>query len=107
MNTADILKAAKAKIANPANWMQGFYARDINGNELIGNEPGAVCFCAIGAIESVQGIEHHGNGWAERPVELLCEAANQQIAIYNDGHTHEEVLAVYDKAIAAAEKESA
>ena len=107
MNTVEILKAAKQKIIDPSNWMQGYYARDINGSERVGNEPGAVCFCSIGAIEAVTGIFHHGKGWNNKPVDLLQEAAGMQIANYNDSHTHEEVLAVFDKAIAAAEKESA
>jgi hypothetical protein len=107
MNVAEILKAAKAKISDPINWMQGYYARDINGDELLGNESGAVCFCGFGAIEAVTGIAHLGEGWPKAAENALHAAAGTNFPCFNDAHTHEEVLAVFDKAIELAEKESA
>lgn len=102
MTIAEILEAAKAKIANPENWTQGYYAKDENGDELLGNEPDAVCFCGYGAIEAVTDTVHMGKGWPKEAEDALDAAAGKNFPCFNDERTHAEVLAVFDKAIAAA-----
>lgn len=106
MNTVEILQAAKAKIADPKNWTQDFYAKDEEGNNIHGNEPRATCFCSLGALESVVGISHMRGGWQSKFVKPLDAAAKARgfsnIAYCNDGSTHEEVMAVWDKAIELA-----
>lgn len=114
MKTIDVLKAARAKITNPENWMKGFYAKTPDGGETVGTNPEATCFCALGAIESVTGILHLYNGWPDRAVVFLNKVVKEvqpedvnyrNVAEYNDNSTHEQVLAVFDKAITLAENE--
>jgi hypothetical protein len=101
MDAVEILKAAKAKIENPANWTQGEFARDENGNKLMsGYSEGAVCFCSLGAIEAVIGTDFFD---AEKAYMTIDEVMGGSVANYNDNHTHEEVLSAFDKAIKLAE----
>ena len=51
--TLDILKAARATLANPENWTKGCYARDAAGNMCKPYSPNAVKWCAIGTCALV------------------------------------------------------
>lgn len=53
MNTLDILKVARAKIADQRGWTQLALARDSEGNAITDSRPDAVCWSAHGAIRSV------------------------------------------------------
>lgn len=113
MNHAQIvadLKAAKALIDTPEKWTTHQYARDEEGNSVsfwAWDEVTPTCYCSIGAIAKVQGgITKAEAGTAVRLLDAAAfgPAANScAIAYYNDSHTHEEVMAVWDKAIAKAE----
>lgn len=110
MNTVvEDLKAAKALIADPKNWLQGGYARDAQGvNEyLMGNDEGAICFCSLGALQKVANTMHEEDTDA---YEVLTQTAialgATSVPSYNDNHTHAEVMAFWDKAIETAEAES-
>ncbi len=103
------LEAAKAKIATPEAWMQGFYAEDATGNQINGNDPSAVCFCAYGAVEAATG-KIHGN--SSIPEIKILDTASESISrmhasSYNDAkdRTHAEVLVLFDKAIELAKAE--
>lgn len=113
MSTVEILQKARDLISDPARWTQDAYARDEHGRE--GAEPNdcdAVCFCSLGAIyrttsidiaeylpysvtlnlaQEMQAVETDTRGKCER-----------YIADFNDGHTHAEVLAAFDRAIEKA-----
>jgi hypothetical protein len=107
MTVVEILKAAKAKIENPDNWTQGFYAKDSDGNTVFGCNERAVCFCALGAVQAVVGDLITHNLSANRAWHYLDDAVRpgyNRIAVLNDKGTHAEVLAAFDRAIAEAER---
>jgi hypothetical protein len=79
MTTKDRLIAGRNRIEDPANWGQG----------MSFDRPGTRC--AAEAVGSHRGAEA-----------ALREAMGQPVTAFNDSHTHAEVLAAYDRAIAAA-----
>jgi hypothetical protein len=93
----DILRAARARIADPAHWTQGASARNHDGKYTNPCNYDAVSFCASGAVyvdlpyelyhqamKALAGAEH---GYIEKVVE------------YNDNHSHAEIIAMFDAAI--------
>ncbi|MCZ7496292.1 hypothetical protein O8B39_17465 [Agrobacterium rhizogenes] len=104
MNTVQILKEARALIADEKNWTQGAFARDANGrSERIDR---AICFCSIGAIAKVART-NLGSPVPAPVLKALGVTAHCRLAQFNDSHTHPEVLALFDRAIARAESEAA
>lgn len=107
----EILKAARASITDPANWTQGEYAKNADGDSLDEREWEAqapACFCSVGAVAKA-GAMSVCDAENSAAVVYLGKAIGSKlpcaIVEYNDEHTHEEVLAAFDKAIALAEKE--
>lgn len=101
MNTAEILRAARALIEKPEAWTQGRYCLDANGAVLSYGEQGGVKWCAAGALGAVNGGECPEEAW-----DLLQAAGGHwSVTGFNDNpdRTHAEVLAAFDKAIAIAE----
>jgi hypothetical protein len=101
MTTLEILKAARAKIADKKNWTQGELGRDANGNpvtdaSLLASQ--AVCFCASGALFLAGASEDGIDVW-----HVLSRSMGCFVPKFNDSHTHAEVLAAFDKAIAELE----
>lgn len=103
MTTVEILRAAKALIDTPEKWTQGKYARDAEGHALDHSKDGfagAVCYCAVGALWAAAG------SFDEAAVSRVRDAAGTHILHpWNDDpeRTHPEVMAAFDRAIAAAE----
>lgn len=109
MKTSEILIKAKEAIANPENWIQGYYAFDKDRSPVgRGTHPSAVCFCSIGALQKVVGYSDDAskeflNARKVREVtKVLTIAAGVAIVDYNDTHDHSEVMEVWDKAIKSA-----
>jgi hypothetical protein len=109
MTPKEILIAARAKIEAPERWTHGAYARDAAGRKVEPTCPDAVRWCVRGAIDA--STEQHSN---KRPSSVLFSQAVAgygalYIPIWNDApnRTHAEVLAAFDRAIAAAELEAA
>lgn len=103
MKTIDILRAAREKISKPGTWTQNATARDADGCQLLAIDPGAVSWCAYGAIIAVSLREGH-----IAAIESVCRCTGaESLGVWNDrdGRTHAEVLAAFDKAIAAEEYE--
>ena len=107
MTTKEILIAARAKIADEKNWTQGELARDAKGDPCKPLSPEAVCWCTDGALRFAQG-EDNLYARSYGPIGALMEALSLEkdpsTTIpwrYNDSHTHAEVLAIFDRAIAA------
>jgi len=100
MKTSEILVNARALIANPLHWMQGDYIKEAE------NEP--TCYCSLGAIGKVVGVDWYGEVNNMMAAKLLARVVEGEIpadhtfAPYNDSHTHTEVLVAFDKAIALA-----
>lgn len=107
MKTSEILIEAKKKINTPEKWTAGTLARDEAGCAVAFGSESAVCFCSMGALE----VE-----FCEKDIPRLywfpcINALNNSIpvgggiAIFNDTHTHKEVMEVWDRAIAEAKAE--
>ena len=113
MNTIEILRAARAKIEDPDRWCKTFLARDSAGSPVMPWEAGACKWCPIGAIEAIEGqfgysIEARSALDAASPIEHPAWADwdwGVEAAKFNnlDTTTHAEVLAMFDRAIAAEE----
>lgn len=104
MASADILRAARARIEDPKNWTQGAYARDAQGRGTRGKAREAVCWCAYGALAASGGNELGSDGFLlESAAEELFDA---DVVDVNDKQGHAAVLQVFDAAIAAAEAEA-
>lgn len=99
MTVKEVLIAARAKIADPAHWTQFEYARRISGFGVSPESTYAECWCAIGALASVVGDTARAEKSA--PYNALLDAMGEDVDNFNDTHTHAEVLAKFDEAIAA------
>ena len=101
MTISEHLAAARDLIKDPSGWTQGFFARDKSGNEVSVRDPSAVCFCASGAISRIP-----SSASRDRVFRCLEEQMNGYIPKFNDSHSHAEVLAAFDRAIAESEVEA-
>lgn len=113
MNTLDILKAARAKLAQPGAWTTGCSARNADGEDVGVCTNDATCWCAYGAVVAVS----RPRGDYESALEALgvelgvppvffggCDEAIEEIANVNDSATRvEPVLELFDLAIAKLE----
>lgn len=102
--TLETLRAARELIAKPGGWTQEFFARNASGERTNKFGPDAVCFCAYGAIDRAAG--HSFSEADRRFMEALFDATGRDdVADWNDapGRTQAEVVALFDKAIAAEE----
>lgn len=104
MTPKEILIAAQAKIEAPERWVKGKFASLADGRKCYPDNERAVCFCAEGAVFA------SGARWAAKAKALrfLRDVAVgdefTSIPDWNDApdRTHAEVLAAFDRAIAAA-----
>lgn len=101
LTTLDILKKGRELIADPARWTKREFAKDEKGEPVLPESPSAVCFCSLGALDRVYAF---GSAAAHiRANRALTEACGGSVPRFNDLHTHPEVLAAWDRAIAAEE----
>lgn len=77
-------------IKDPEKWTQGWHAKDEYGNYVSGNSPDAVCWCSTGAIT-------HAAINNSRLGEAIVHAFKVPLAYFNDTHSHEEVMALWEK----------
>ncbi len=101
MTPLETLRAARQLITDPAKWTQGEYARDADGNEVKAWSEDATCFCAYGAIQRVTEHEDSEADFFLRKAGMSKFGIN--VIDLNDTHTHAEVLALFDAAIAELE----
>lgn len=100
-----ILVAAKALIANPVNWTQGAGARNLVGQSVPVLSDEAHSFCSLGALDKALSVRDHSPGMDEKAYSFLGKsAANVSISLFNDRHSHEEVMEMWDKAIHLAKQ---
>ena len=102
MTPLETLKAARDLISDPARWTQFVQARDGHGTQVPHNDPTAHCFCIMGAVgrTAVQGNKMDALKVLSRVTRRNFDTS---IPDYNDTHTHAEVLALFDAAIAELE----
>jgi len=117
----ELLEAAKALIDTPEKWTQKDFAKKADGKSTtwqVHNQP--VCFCTLGALYNTISKQ------LKNPPELVSlthkaeriltdvilelfptsdrikdplEINTRKIVNFNDSHTHQEVMAVWDHAI--------
>lgn len=104
MDTLEILKAGRELISDPARWTQHTAARDEGGDWVSERSESAVCWCSIGALWKVA-------DWASEECSTAMSALEpdgpDSLLAFNDTHTHAEVLAMWDRAIAAESAKAA
>lgn len=102
---ADLLRRARARIATPETWCKGSFARNASGRKCKASSAHAVAFCAEAAIWADCADDQRGDV-KRRAFDLIEDAmGNSDIRAFNDAPatTHFDVLAAYDRAVAAAE----
>ena len=106
MTTVEILKAARAKIADEKHWTKGAEARDVAGKSVSPQSRKAVCWCSLGALSaSAMPYSFAAYSFAALGfVQAIMNSQSKGVSRFNDSHTHAEVLAAWDAAIADAEK---
>ena len=108
MKAHEILQKAHDLLADRQNWAQRWFAYDKYGNRVGSTDKEATCWCSVGAICKVEGRD---DSQKSRALDLLDEALHVRfnwrkgVPGYNDIHTHEQVLAVFSKAIELAKVE--
>jgi hypothetical protein len=104
--SADILRAAKAKITEPAKWCQEASALDSEGKVVQCHSSRAARWCALGALWS------SGAAYPYFAYEYLLSAAKNlypgewSVSNVNDSADHAAVMVLYDEAIRLAEGEA-
>lgn len=103
-STKEILIAARKKIENRRNWIQRLSACRVDGSHCPPTDSAAVGWCALGAIRSIVGEGAEENVLFEKAYATINAVSDSRfIAGFNDTSTHEQVLALFDKAIANAD----
>lgn len=99
MSTVELLTAAKGLIANPENWTRGCAARNILGKPVTTLNSTAYSFCGVGAIDRAThelGLSYKAQNVAIKALHSLIKGS---VSGFNDEHTHEEVMQLFDTAI--------
>jgi hypothetical protein len=113
MTSLETLKAARQLITDPAKWTKIRLAKNSEGLAVNVHDPSAVCFCSMGALLVVSGmylsdvvIAKASNALDNNLPKDFVETFNHEVCSFtdfNDTHTHAEVLALFDAAIAELE----
>jgi hypothetical protein len=93
MNTKPELKPINecttvAELADKSRFTKGAHARNGKGFDCDVSDPGAVCFCLVGAIAKVT-----GKLCGTAQYEKLRSLIGDWVVSFNDSHTYEEVYA--------------
>jgi hypothetical protein len=113
-STAEILRAARERIADPARWTKGTFARTEAGREVSAQAEIAVRWCARGSLYRECGSAcTNTTRRAEQTlrdvvpdIEIDLPFDVEPIAWINDNGIHAHVLELYDRAISFAEEAS-
>ncbi len=107
MTTAEVLRKALALIDTPEKWTKVVIARNAHGKEVSHRSADAVCFCMDGALARAADLEiSRGRYEYEGATRAIRTATGErEYWLWNDApeRTHAEVVAAFQKAIAAAE----
>ena len=104
MQDIDVLKRARALIADSRCWTKSTFARNALGEPVPSKHPTACKWCGGGAIKAISTSDCAERDGCRRHLEaaLSSQWANRTFAQFNDAPetTHADVLACYDRAIA-------
>lgn len=103
--TADLLRKAKARIGTPDKWAKGHFFSDYSGYDLYDFEsfPDDCPACALGASAWATGRKDITA--VDRALRSATPSGFYAVDDFNDhpDTTHAEVMALFDRAIAAEE----
>jgi hypothetical protein len=100
--TRQILEQARALLTDPDRWTQRSAARTATGMVCDTKSRQAVCWCAVGAIDRyAPTLGVWSAGLREMRALILARGEEQDLADFNDSHTHAEVLALFAQALAS------
>lgn len=114
------LEDARGLIAKKDGWIRGALARTVDGHSTHYDDPGAVCFCSLGALyKAAKRAEVHNQAWLEQKMTaalaITIEEANPSsftqpadvIVSFNDRQdAAEPVLAAFDATIKRLKEEN-
>jgi hypothetical protein len=102
MTTAAYLREARQRIER--GWCQGTWARTGDGAPTHSQDERANQWCALGALSCVGALLNGDNF-----LHMALPAGWKLVGDFNDapGRTKEDILALYDRAIALAERQEA
>ena len=102
MTIVQTLCDIRSTIINPDHWTQYIDARDVDGTPIDPIHDDAYCFCLDGALERVR-LDDLSYDGAAKFLNAEAELAGQfGYHHFNDSHTHAEVIALVDRALAKA-----
>ena len=108
MKPSELLTKAKAVIADPRRWTQGWYAKDAEGQPVGSRKSYAVCWCSVGALDKVA-YEENTYKTFFAATEYLGVVADEfgcsSIPDLNDHSSHETVMKAWDRAIKLAKED--
>ena len=90
-----LIEKLETLLADPRNWCRGAYQRTIGANRQ---------FCLLGGLAHLTGgnpvdiFDGHGPQVAGRVRGRLRRPGHQKVNVFNDTHTHAEVLALLARA---------
>lgn len=103
MITKQNLTDAKALISDPEHWTQGWEAVSNEGSYLKdARDPKACKWCTIGAIAKVMNKAFGSDIQDQLKKQNLDHFGVDFIWVYNDNHTHAEVMVMFDGLIERA-----
>lgn len=101
MTVKEGFEGLRALLEDPDRWTQGANALDEEGKMLFwGTNPEAVSWCINGGIHLIADRVSTPDG---RPLSgmmrrsLMLHIETSRIGAFNDSHSHEEVIALFDK----------
>lgn len=104
METIEILTAARALLEKPEAWCQGQSAKDAKGKRVRWESDAACSWCVLGAVSRALGHKWTPMDYSAAVTALGAQTRPFSPQGWNDRseRTHADVLALFDKAIAAA-----
>ena len=111
------LESARQLISDPRRWTVHYLAEDETGYPVDFDSDKATCWCSLGALRKVVNKDHRDWDVAITKEVLahkyLRDAINlhpkggASLAHFNDTHTHQEVMELWDSAIKLAKQDLA
>lgn len=104
MDKLTILKGTRELLSDESRWTQRSYARRADGVGTGVFNSKASCWCLVGAADKVALDLYHVDRLDDVLDSLRAEiGVGESLTRFNDSHSHAEVLALLDRAIARAE----
>lgn len=98
------LEAALELIKDKARWSQRAFARRKDGFPIDANAERACAWCALGAVQRASGCDYVPIDELEILDDEAAKMGKRTIVALNDEGTHDDVVEVFKRAIAACEE---